>query len=100
MSFRTWLRSWKPTRHTHAPRPRKPAAPRRMHVESLEDRLAPATILWDGGPGGAGVDWNVPANWVGDLLPGPNDDAQIGAGFSAVTITSAANVTINSVTSA
>ncbi len=100
MSFRTWLRSWKPATRTRTARPRKPAAPRRMYVESLEDRLAPAVILWDGGPGGFGGDWHAPVNWVGDVLPGPNDEAQIGAAFSAVTITAAANVTVNSVTSA
>ncbi|HTK78126.1 MAG TPA: dockerin type I domain-containing protein [Gemmataceae bacterium] len=39
----------------------------------------PATILWDGGPTGPGTIWLDPANWVGDVLPGPNDDAVIGS---------------------
>src|SRR5262249_4615140 len=38
----------------------------------------PASILWDGGPTGQGTNWLDPVNWVGDALPGPNDDAVIG----------------------
>lgn len=72
----------------------------RPRLEALEDRIAPALILWDGGPSAIGTDWHVPANWVDDVLPGPDDDARIGADFSGVTITSSADVTIRSMTSA
>jgi hypothetical protein len=37
----------------------------------------PATVVWDGGPTGQGTDWLDPANWAGDVLPGPADDAVI-----------------------
>lgn len=81
-------------------RTRRGAKSWRPRLEPLEDRLAPAVVLWDGGPSGTGTDWGVAANWVGDVLPGINDDAVIESAFSAITITSSANVTIQSVTSA
>src|SRR5262245_35110276 len=72
----------------------------RLALECLEDRLAPALILWDGGPTGTGTDWQVPANWDGDVPPGVFDNAEIGAAFCGRTIISANNVTILGVTSA
>jgi hypothetical protein len=51
---------------------------RRVRLERLEDRTVPATVVWDGGPSGQGTNWLDPVNWVGDLLPGPSDDAVIG----------------------
>ena len=71
-----------------------------LDFDRLEDRLSPAVIAWDGGPSGTGTDWHVAANWVGDVLPAAADDAQIGAAFSGITITSNADVTIRSVNSA
>jgi len=38
----------------------------------------PATILWDGGLTGQGMNWLDPVNWVGDVVPGTSDDAVIG----------------------
>src|SRR5437016_1405281 len=70
-----------------------------LQVERLEVKIAPAIIIWDGGVSGTGTDWNTDANWVGDVKPGANDDAQIGAAFAGVTITAAADVTIHSVSS-
>jgi hypothetical protein len=52
--------------------------------ERLELRLAPAVIPWDGGPAGTGTNWNDPANWAGDALPGANDDAQIASAFAGI----------------
>src|SRR5438132_13982745 len=72
----------------------------RLRLEELENRLAPAVILWDGGPQGTGTDWNDAANWAGDVLPAPADDAQIGAVFAGITVTSASDVSIRSLTSA
>lgn len=67
-----------------------------MRLERLEDRTVPATILWDGGPTGQGTNWLEPVNWVGDMLPGPNDDAVIGPAApgqpSEITLTGATTV--------
>src|SRR5262249_10219452 len=51
------------------PRRRRPAFRRpscRLHVEALEDRLAPATLTWSGDAGPA---WSEPRNWVGGITP-------------------------------
>jgi len=69
----------------------------RPHLEALEDRLAPAVVFWDGGTQGTGTDWNEASNWVGDVLPGPGDDARIGSDFRDATITSAGAVEIRSI---
>jgi hypothetical protein len=74
-------------------------ARRPLRPERLEDRLVPA-IFWDGGPTGSGTNWNDPLNWVGDVLPGSADDAQIDSSFAGITVTSSSNVGIRSVTSA
>ncbi len=71
-----------------------------LACESLEHRLAPATIAWDGGPSGTGTDWHTATNWAGDSLPGATDQADIGVAFSGVTITSAANVSVDGLSSA
>src|SRR5437762_1964873 len=73
---------------------------RPLVLEHLEDRLAPAVILWDGGPLGTGTSWNNPVNWAGDMLPGAADDAQIGSAFTGITVISSGNVTVRSVASA
>src|SRR5258708_1253276 len=96
MSFSRWLRNGKlgsTVRRSPAARPR--CLPK---VELLEDRLAPATVSWDGGPAGTGTNWNTAANWVGDVLPGSGDTAQIGAAFAGVTISTSVNVTISGLT--
>jgi predicted outer membrane repeat protein len=41
-------------------------------------------VTWTGQ--GDGVNWNDPANWSDDLVPTQNDDATVGASFSAVQI--------------
>src|SRR5438105_3060012 len=78
MSWLTWFRSGS-QRNTTKTRRRPRRLGCRPALDLLEDRLAPAAIGWDGGAGGVGTDWNTPANWVGDTLPGSNDDAQISA---------------------
>lgn len=69
---------------------------RRMRLERLEDRTVPATITWDGGPTGQGANWLDRVNWVGDVLPGPNDDALIGPAApgqpAEITLTGSASV--------
>jgi len=52
----------------------------RLHVDQLELRAVPAVIAWDGGPTGMGTNWLDRVNWVGDVLPGANDDAVVAAG--------------------
>src|SRR5262249_61604467 len=72
----------------------------RPSVEPLEDRLAPAVILWDGGPTGTGTNWNDRLNWAGDVLPGAADDAQIGSAFAGITVASADDGAVRCVTTA
>src|SRR5262245_34509481 len=83
-------------------RQRRAAALRYMPLrfEPLEERTLLAVVLWDGGPAGTGANWNDPVNWAGNVLPGGSDDAQIGAAFAGITITSSSNVSVRSVTSA
>ena len=87
-------------RHSNASLIRRSRRFRRLQVERLEDRLALAAIAWDGGPAGSGTLWHDPVNWVGDSLPGPLDDATIGAAFSGVTIVANQDVTAGSLSSA
>ena len=47
---------------------------RRPRFEPLEDRIAPAMIVWGNSSGG---DWDTAANWQGGVKPGPADDAVI-----------------------
>src|SRR5690348_6406348 len=42
-------------------------------IESLEERLAPATCVWDGGSP-LNSNWSTAANWVGDVAPVPGGD--------------------------
>src|SRR5262245_32031100 len=88
-------RFWKSRRATHSGlRPR---------FEVLEDRLALATVSWDGG--GGDTNWNNPLNWNKPGVPDPNslpgaaDEALIGAGFASLTISTSGNVAISKLTS-
>src|SRR5262245_19599918 len=69
----------------------------RPKLEQLENRLAPV-VSWDGGAGT--LNWKDAPNWSTDSLPGSTDDVVIGSAFAGQTITSGADVTIKSVTSA
>ena len=55
-------------------------------------------VAWDGGTNGMGTDWNLAANWVGDVKPGVDDDAVINVANTTVTHASGVN-TIKSLTS-
>src|SRR5262249_4113198 len=46
----------------------------RPRLEALEDRLAPATRVWDGGSP-LNSNWSTAANWVGDVAPIPGVDS-------------------------
>lgn len=68
----------------------------RLGMLPLPDRINPATIQWDGE---INNNFNDARNWVGNILPGPGDDAVIGSAFSASTITVNNAITVNSITS-
>ncbi len=53
---------------------RRPVRYRKLWLEALEERIAPATITWGNLAGG---NWDSPANWVGGVLPGASDDVVI-----------------------
>ena len=72
---------------------------RGLHFEPLEDRRLLSTVDWTGGPMGTGTNLEDAANWGGSL-PGPTDDAVIPAGFKSETITSATDLSVQSLTSA
>jgi hypothetical protein len=70
-------------------------------VDQLELRAVPATIAWDGGPTGMGTNWLDRVNWVGDVLPGTNDDAVIGPAGAGQpgTVTLPGNAAVRSIIS-
>src|SRR5438105_14290097 len=45
----------------------------RPRLEALEDRLAPANIVWSGA--GADANFTTAGNWIGGVVPGNNDAA-------------------------
>ncbi len=65
-------------------------------VGSVAGGASAATITWDGG--GGNLNWLTPANWSGDVLPGPADDVIIDVAGD-VTITLAGNASVLSLTS-
>ena len=68
----------------------------RPRVESLEDRLAPATVTWNIAGSGS---WNVANNWSPARVPTSTDTAVINT-VSAATITITAGEQVLSVTTA
>ncbi len=65
-----WLRSLFPNYQKLA-NARRPKA-RRLFLETFEERIAPATRVWDGG--GLTNNWSDPANWQFDTAPVNGDD--------------------------
>jgi autotransporter-associated beta strand protein len=61
----------RPRLRTPTRREARPA--RRPTLERLEERLAPATRVWDGGSAVDG-NWTTAANWAGDVAPVPGVD--------------------------
>ncbi len=68
--------------------------------ELLEDRLALATVAWDGGPSGAGTLWHTAENWAGDILPSFGDDVVIGDEYSGITIIASQGISVRSIDAA
>ncbi len=87
------------SRRRQSTRPRLVPSPRES-FEALERRDLLAVVIWDGGPRGTGVDWNVATNWVGDRAPTARDDVVIGDGFRNATIVHGSGATqVNSIRS-
>jgi uncharacterized repeat protein (TIGR01451 family) len=55
-----------------------------LQIESLEQRRLLALIVWDGES--EVTDWNEAENWAGNIVPGSDDDVQIGLAFASETI--------------
>jgi autotransporter-associated beta strand protein len=64
-SLRQWLN--RKSRSRRSPSHRLPRLSRKLELEDLETRLAPATHNWTG-VGGDGL-WSNPANWTGGFVP-------------------------------
>jgi hypothetical protein len=78
-----WFRTLFHTPKAKSSRRRFISPPR---LEALEDRLAPAVAIWDGGSLDSNL-WSDPYNWAGDHAPAPGDRlvfAATAAQFTAV----------------
>ncbi len=94
--FSRWL---PPEGGTTSGRTRQPSLAR-LGLEALEDRTLLAIVTWDGGAVPPNFNWNDPANWSGDTLPGTGDDVTIPDLVGTPVITSSGAVAIRSLTSA
>src|SRR5262249_11412409 len=97
--FRTrWQKLWTRalSHETGVPR-RSPRATSTLRIETLEDRITPATITWDKTAFPTGGNWNSTTSWVGGVVPTATDDAVIGL-TTAGTVSLAADAPVNSVT--
>jgi autotransporter-associated beta strand protein len=101
-SLRQWLnRKHRTKRRSTAVRPRTPSC--RLVLESLEERLAPATYIWSGGGGATNNKWSLGANWVGGIAPSGSattlDDLVFDTrAANRLTQNDLANATFNSIT--
>src|ERR1700722_9940483 len=79
-SWARWLRLLFRSRgKTH----RNPKAMRRLQLEHLETRLAPATFIWSGAAGTG--NWSSAANWTANQAPtGSGDDLVFPAGTTVL----------------
>ena len=73
--------------------------PRALRIEPLEARMLLSVVTWSGGTSGTGTNFETATNWVGGVLPGPNDEAYIPSAFASETITSATSISIGSLVS-
>ena len=84
------------SRGKRRPLTRKPAPPRHLAIETLEDRLVLTTVNWINASGG---NWNVAANWSTGHVPGTGDDAVIdSAAALSVFLPSGDNESVHSLT--
>jgi autotransporter-associated beta strand protein len=69
MAFFSWSRWLRSVLRPQVKPIRRPS--RRLDLEQLETRLAPAQFVWNGGAGDG--NWASPANWAGGIAPSAND---------------------------
>src|SRR5262245_55719645 len=106
MSLKSWLRTGSKSNSSGSrvrPRPSAQKARRgvrRLSLEALEDRLAPAAVSWTGNAGT--LNWSDAGNWSNNAVPTSADDVTINkAGVGTITIgasTSAAVLSLNDTT--
>src|SRR5262245_3980279 len=60
-----------------------PGNPRPPQLETLGERIMPATRVWDGGAL-LNDNWKDPKNWVGDVAPVSGDALRFPAGVGAL----------------
>ena len=82
---------------------RRPSPTRRRgrpSIEVLEGRVVLSQIMWNTTTAPTGGDFDTATNWVGNVIPGPNDDAVINLTGSGGTVThnAGASDTIHSLT--
>ncbi len=88
-SIRRACRSWISHVFKRSRKSKRPAVnPRhtKLQLESLEDRVVPATVTWMNPLGG---DWDTGSNWSTGQAPGSGDDAVIN--MTGITITHSAS---------
>ena len=77
---------------------RRRPRPNPLLIEHLEDRTVLSTITWNSAQVANGGSWDVASNWIGGVVPGPNDDAVINLNSGTVNVNGALNDSVNSVT--
>ena len=74
---------------------------RASHVaECLEQRIAPATVVFQGNLPGGTYDWHSGASWIGGNVPQAGDDVIIDAANRSMVVTISSPVSVNSITMA
>jgi autotransporter-associated beta strand protein len=71
-SWRNWLKRLSSPHSTRLPKSPRLRKSRRLHLEALETRLAPATRTWSGL--GGDNHWTDSSNWVNNKVPVAGDD--------------------------
>src|SRR5437762_2228344 len=90
-SLRQWLqRQPRAARRASASRSRF----RKVELELLETRLAPATAIWTGGAGAGNRNWTTAANWNGSIAPSPGDDLVFPTGVPAASLNTINNYAV------
>jgi len=96
-SWSRWLRSW-----FHGSKGRPYVKKRRLQMEQLETRLAPATYTWDGGGGNSNTRWSDAANWSTNVAPSGSavslDNLVFPTGVSGNSMNDLVGATFNSIT--
>src|SRR5947207_12629289 len=92
---RRWLRSLV---RDHQPVRRVPGR-RRLRLETLEDRTAPAVFTWTGGAGFANNVWGLAQNWSNNAVPGNGADLLFPAGVTILnSVNNLDDLALNSIT--